>query len=75
VHFPYERVIKEPRKPENRITFHILSKGVLKKDQNGFLYAESFELFDFYKCDYTCKKPKYVNYRKKSIFNFNIGFI
>lgn len=73
--FPYHRTYKEPRKPEQRLTWYKDSEGILKEDVNGYLYAESIELMTFYKLNTDKKKEFYQSYRKKSIHNFNIGFI
>lgn len=67
--FPYHRIYKEPRKHEQRITWHKDMEGILKEDENGYLYAESLEDMSFYKLN---KKDYYEHYYKKSIHNFNI---
>jgi hypothetical protein len=74
--FPYQRVYKEPRKQENTVTWNKISEGILKEDENGYLYAESLELMDFYKWnDDNRRKPFYKSERRKSIYKFHIGFI
>jgi len=74
--FPYQRVYKEPRKQENTVTWNKLSEGILKEDKDGYLYAESLELFDFYRWNTdNVRRPFYKLERRKSIHKFNIGFI
>lgn len=73
--FPYHRIYKEPRKPEQRITWYKDMEGVLKEDDNGYLYAESLESMSFYKLNNEKKKDFYEHYYKKSIHSFDIGFI
>ena len=74
--FPYQRVYKEPRKQENTVTWHKSAEGILKEDENGYLYAESLELMDFYKWnDDNRRRPFYKSERRKSIYKFHIGFV
>jgi len=74
--FPYQRVYKEPRKQENTVTWNKTAEGILKEDENGYLYAESLDLFDFYRWnDDNKRRPFYKLERRKSVFKFRLGFI
>ena len=73
--FPYHRIYKESRKPEQRLTWYKEAEGILKEDENGYLYAESLLSMPFYQLNTDKKKDFYQMVNKKSIHHFNIGFI
>jgi len=69
--FPYEKVYNQPRVGMSRVTFKKEAEGILKLDENGFLYAESLENFSFYQLQTDKKKDYYKHSQRKSIFHFN----
>jgi hypothetical protein len=52
-----------------------MENGILKEDENGYLYAESLKDMQFYKLNTDIKREFYESYYKKSIYRFTIGFI
>ena len=68
--FPYHRVYKEPRKEPNRVTWEKQAEGILKEDEQGYLYAESLENMDFYRFDNHFRRPEYKLEKRKSVFKF-----
>lgn len=59
----------------DKFTFKKLAKGVLKLDENGFLFAESIENMQFYEYTKNGRSYYYKQITKKSIKRFGTGFI
>lgn len=59
----------------DKYTFQKNAKGILKLDDNGFLFAESLENMQFYEYTKDFRRYYYKSVMKKSIKRFGTGFI
>lgn len=59
----------------DKFTFQKNAKGVLKLDENGFLFAESLDNMQFYEYTKDGRKYYYKQVTRKSIKRFGTGFI
>jgi len=76
IEFDYEQLRSGYKSRElNRTVWKKLAKGILKLDEDGCLYAESFEDFTFYWQEYIFGKYKWNSESRKSIRKFGTGFI
>jgi len=77
--FKYEVVRSGYKRGEmNKYSVSKLCEGVLKVDNNGFLYTESVDELEFHETAYrdiAMKKSYYKRVMKKSIHYFGTGFI
>ena len=77
--FDYQVVSSGYKRGEfNRFTHKKLCKGVLKEDENGFLFAESLEDLEFHETAYrdaAMRKSYYKRVMRRSKHYFGTGFI
>lgn len=79
--FDYDVLRPRYRKPgSDKFNFRKEGKGILKEDENGFLYAESIDLFSFYyHADNGIfgrgRREWYIEEKKKAIRKFYNSFL
>jgi len=74
--FDYEKIhTNYNRKGESKFNWKQKCEGILKEDENGFLYAESKEKLPFYHLESKGRKDYYVRELKHSIIRFGEGYL